>query len=38
MFSEIIMDMFLAIGEKIDFFKRASRKIHQISHRYYFWN
>jgi hypothetical protein len=37
-FSEIIMVMFLANGEKIDFFKRASRKIHQRSHRFYTWN
>jgi hypothetical protein len=41
-FSEIIMDIWesisLANGQKIDFFKRASRKIHQRSHRFNFWN
>jgi hypothetical protein len=41
MFSEIIMDMgkyFPCKWGKIDFFKKASRKIHQRSHRVYIWN
>jgi hypothetical protein len=38
---EIMMDMgkyFPCKWEKIDFFKGASRKIHQGSHRFYIWN